>query len=66
MKVTDGRRAEVEFTKDWKLDANREREWHRFSSLSFQGCGFRFETSPASGSGIVLSRYDVLEFDNKL
>ena len=21
--VTDGRRAEVEFTKDWKLDANR-------------------------------------------
>ena len=22
-KVTDGRRAEVEYTKDWKLDANR-------------------------------------------
>ena len=22
-KVTDGRRAEVEFTKDWELDSNR-------------------------------------------
>jgi hypothetical protein len=24
LQVTDGRRAEVEFTKDWKLDANRK------------------------------------------
>ena len=33
LQVTDGRRAEVEFTKDWKLDANREGDQKDFIYL---------------------------------